>query len=96
VVLAKVKRGNGYELVMAFRGTETTWNKGFVSDGLTDAKISKRSVTNIKGLEKRKDLADCSVSGKVWDICIIPTLLCSVPHDNSLKSSCLRHLLGAG
>jgi len=61
VVLSKVKKGDGYELVMAFRGTETNWNNGLASDGLTDMKIIRTPVTNITGLNGRNDLAKCWV-----------------------------------
>ena len=64
VVLAKVKKGDGHELVMAFRGTETNWNQGLASDGLTDVQMFRQPVTKIRGLEKHPDLAKCWVSNR--------------------------------
>ena len=49
---------------MAFRGTETNWNQGLASDGLTDVQMFRQPVTKIRGLEKHPDLAKCWVSNR--------------------------------
>jgi len=62
VVKMKSESGNGYELVIAFRGTETTWNKGMVSDALSDLWLVKVNVSALEGLSgRRADLRECEV-----------------------------------
>jgi hypothetical protein len=67
VLLAKMRNesGEGHELVLAFRGTETSWNKGLLSDALSDLWLVKVNVSAMEGLKDRRDLRECEVRTRV-------------------------------